>query len=91
MTRQGMSCRQLLTPKRGVLLGTTHLQQQVTRWQVDLHTATAAGTGTQPMDTRPQQAAITQPPQRTRADTQRGAGIIEAQPLRAIILHDGER
>jgi hypothetical protein len=91
MTRQGMSCHQLLTPKRGVLLGTANLQQQVHRWQVDLNTAAAAGTGTQPVDARPQQTAITQPPQRTRADTQRGAGIIEAQPLRAIILHDAER
>ena len=62
MTRHGMSCRQLLARKLGVLLGTTHLQQQMHRWQVDLHTAAAAGTGTQPVDTRPQQAAIPQPP-----------------------------
>jgi hypothetical protein len=68
-TRHGMSCRQRLTPKRGVLLGTTHLQQQMHRWQVDLNTAAAAGTGTQPVDTRPQQTAITQPPEGTCADT----------------------
>jgi len=86
-----MSCRQLLTPKRGVLLGTTNLQQQMHRWQVDLYPSTAAGTGAQPVDARPQQAAITQPPERARADTQRGAGIIEAQPLGPIILHDAER
>jgi hypothetical protein len=69
MTRHGMSCRQLLTPKRGVLLGTTNLQQQMHRWQVDLNPATAARAGTQPMDTRPQQTTITQPPQRARANT----------------------
>jgi hypothetical protein len=69
MTRHGMSCRQLLTPKRGVLLCTANLQQQMNRWQVDLNTAAAAGTRTQPVDTRPQQTAITQPPQRARADT----------------------
>jgi hypothetical protein len=57
-----MSCRQLLTPKRGVLLCTTHLQQQMHRWQVEHHPATGAGTGAQPVDARPQQAAITQPP-----------------------------
>ncbi len=62
MTRHGMSCRQLLARKLGVLLGTTHLQQQMHRWQVDLYPATGAGTGAQPMDARPQQAAITQPP-----------------------------
>ena len=62
MTRHVMSCRQLLTHRRGVLLGTTHLQQQMHRWQVDLYPATGAGTGAQPMDARPQQAAITQPP-----------------------------
>jgi hypothetical protein len=69
MTRQGMSCRQLLTPKLGVLLGTAHLQQQSHRWQVDLNPATGAGAAAQPMDARPQQAAIPQPPERTRADT----------------------
>jgi len=67
--RHGMSCRQLLTPKLGVLLGTTNLQQQMHRWQVDLNPATAARAGTQPMDARPQQTAITQPPQRASADT----------------------
>jgi hypothetical protein len=86
-----MSCRQRLTPRRGVLLGTTHLQQQMHRWQVDLYPSTAAGTGAQPMDARPQQTAITQPPERTRADTQRGARFIEAQPLRLILLHDTDR
>jgi hypothetical protein len=90
-TRHGMSCRQLLARKLGVLLGTTHLQQQMHRWQVDLNTAAAAGTAAQPMDARPEQTAITQPPQRARAHAKRGARFIEAQPLRAIILHDGER
>jgi succinylglutamate desuccinylase len=61
--RHGMSCRQLLARKLGVLLCTANLQQQMHRWKVDLHTATAARAGAQPMDTRPQQAAITQPPQ----------------------------
>ncbi len=69
MTRQGMSCRQRLTPKLGVLLCTANLQQQMHRWQVDLHTSTAAGTAAQPVDARPEQAAIPQPPQRARADT----------------------
>jgi hypothetical protein len=54
MTRHGMSCRQRLARKRGVLLCTTHLQQQMHRWQVDLNPATAAGTAAQPMDARPQ-------------------------------------
>jgi hypothetical protein len=90
-TRHVMSCRQRLARKRGVLLGTAHLQQQMHRWQVDLNTAAAAGTGAQPMDARPQQAAIPQPPQRACADTQRGARFIKGQPLRAIILHDTER
>ncbi len=74
-----------------MLLGTTNLKQQVHRWQVDLNPATGAGAGAQPMDARPQQAAITQPPERTRADTQRGARFIEAQPLRLITVHDAER
>jgi hypothetical protein len=67
--RHVMSCRQRLTPKRGVLLGTAHLQQQMHRWKVDLNPATGAGAAAQPVDTRPQQAAITQPPQRACADT----------------------
>jgi hypothetical protein len=69
MTRHVMSCHQLLTHRRGVLLGTTHLKQQMHRWQVDLNPSTAARAGAQPMDTRPQQTAITQAPQRARADT----------------------
>ncbi len=69
MTRHGMSCRQRLAPKRGVLLGTANLQQQMHRWQVDLYPATGARAGTQPMDAGPQQTAITQAPQRARADT----------------------
>ncbi len=68
-TRHGMSCRQRLARKLGVLLCTAHLQQQMHRWQVDLNLATGAGTGAQPMDARPQQAAITQPPEGTCADT----------------------
>jgi hypothetical protein len=85
------SCHRSAAHRRGVLLCTTHLEQQMHRWKVDLNPSTAAGTGAQPVDAGPQQAAITQPPQRTRADTKRGARFIEAQPLRAIILHDGER
>ena len=67
--RHGMSCRQRLARKLGVLLCTTNLEQQVHRWQVDLNPATGAGAAAQPVDARPQQAAIPQPPERTRADT----------------------
>jgi hypothetical protein len=62
MTRHVMSCRQLLTHRRGVLLGTTNLEEQVHRWKVDLNPSTGAGAAAQPVDARPQQAAITQPP-----------------------------
>jgi hypothetical protein len=54
MTRHVMSCRQRLAHRRGVLLGTTNLQQQMHRWQVDLNPATGAGAAAQPVDTRPQ-------------------------------------
>ncbi len=42
MTRHVMSCRQRLARKRGVLLGTAHLQQQMHRWQVEHHLAAPA-------------------------------------------------
>ncbi len=61
--RHGMSCRQRLARKLGVLLCTTNLEQQVHRWQVDLNPATAARTAAQPVDPRPQQTAITQAPE----------------------------
>ena len=57
------SCHRSAAHKRGVLLCTTNLEQQMHRWQVDLNPATAARAGTQPVDARPQQAAIPQPPQ----------------------------
>jgi len=63
------SCHRSAAHKRGVLLCTTNLEQQMHRWQVDLHTATAAGAAAQPVDAGPQQTAIPQPPQRTRANT----------------------
>ena len=85
------SCHRSAAHRRGVLLGTTNLEQQMHRWQVDLYPATGAGTGAQPVDARPQQAAIPQAPERARAHAKRGARFIEAQPLRAIILHDGDR
>ena len=81
MTRHGMSCRQRLAHRRGVLLGSHNTKNQKRRRHVDQQHPAMARSGAAPMDASTQNTRPAQPIQAADAHLKVSSCIIKPAPI----------